>query len=116
MPKRNEGLDPKIEAGVNMLRRAGAQIIDFRYQDDQPPTVWMTVATWPDGKWEVAAGHNIVISTMRLLAAVLNGGICVHCKRVTAFEADFEKGTPAESVVCWYVYDPELKTIRRGCE
>jgi hypothetical protein len=57
-------------------------------------------------------------ATFRLAEAVLDGGHCRHCHKMTAVDdkpADDLLAATGE-IVCFYRYDPELRTFRRSCE
>lgn len=112
----------KLKAAVEFLRRTGAKQIQIRYSDDEKPVVWFIVAVF-DGRnpakingWEVDASDNPLRAALRLCERLADGGQCVHCKRPVGFEPDLLQRMPADKVVCWYQYDPELKVFRRGCE
>lgn len=111
--------EKKLLAGVDMLGRTGIEAYSVRYQDDEPPTVWIAVAVYPQGTWESASGHNPTEATLRLCERLVDGGECVHCRKLTAFDAD-HRVTPdlkaSEAFACWYRWDPELATFRRSCE
>ena len=55
-------------------------------------------------------------AVLRLLDLVIDGGSCTHCGRQTFVSDDFTQSMPLDRLVCWYVYDPEVKTFRRSCE
>lgn len=113
--------DPQFLAGLDMLRRVGAQDVQLRYQDDMEPVVWMALAHFdcapPTGLmvWQVAAALDPPRALFRLLEALMDGGRCAHCSKPTGIVDDPEE-MPLEAMICWYQYDPELKTYRRGCE
>jgi hypothetical protein len=52
---------------------------------------------------------------LRLCAQVVDGGRCTHCRRPTGLSEDLD-AMPLDRLVCWYQWDPELATFRRGCE
>ena len=115
-PSQPQGLDdPRYIAAIEMIGRTGAISYQIRYSDDEQPVVWMAVASYRDGKWEVAAAADPIAATLRLCERVVDGGICAQCKRMTAFDVDFG-AMPLADVVCWYQFDPERVTFRRGCE
>lgn len=104
-----------LTASIDLVGRTGATSTEIRYSDDQQPVVWMAIASYPDGRWEVAAGQNPTRALYRLLERLVDGGICTHCQRPTGVD-DTLSSMPLGAAVCWYQYDPELKTFRRGCE
>lgn len=106
--------DPRFIAAIEMLRRTGAVSIGIRFQDDEDPTVWLAVATWDKGE-EAAGAMTPLLALMRLCGQVIDGGTCMHCGRTTVFSDDF-RNLPLADAVCWYAWDPEAKTFRRGCE
>lgn len=111
-------LDARLLAGVDMLRRTGAADFQLRYSDDVQPVVWMAIATWQrDGRLvqEVGAALDPLCAVLRLCEEVIDGGHCQHCQRATGFEPDSIEDMPGDDTLCWYQWDPELKTFRRGC-
>jgi hypothetical protein len=116
--------DDKLKAGLDMLRRTGAVQVQIRYSDDEKPIVWFVVAHYGDreeiergeGQWEVDAAHEPVRALLRLLERLVDGGRCKHCGRATGLDPDSIETMPLNALICWYQYDPELKTFRRGCE
>lgn len=107
--------DPRLTAGVDLVRRCGAKEIDIRFCEETTPVVWMAVATFSRQRWEVAAGHDPLDAVLRLCDQLLDGGECKHCHRITGCVWDVQP-MPLSDAVCWYQWDPELKTFRRGCE
>ena len=108
--------DPKLTAAVEMIGRTGATHFGLRYQDDEEPVVWIAVGTWPGDRHEVAAGLDPTRAALRLCEQAIDGGTCTHCKRPTGLEPDDLGAMPLDRHFCWYQFDPELKTFRRGCE
>lgn len=109
----------KAMAGIEFLRRTGATQFSIRFQDDEEPTVWVAVVKYNlDGEdiYEAAGAIQPRRAIMRLCEMLADGGTCVHCKRPTGFEPDDITTMPVAELVCWYQYDPELKTYRRACE
>jgi hypothetical protein len=105
---------PRLMAGVDLLRRTGADEFKIQYcEEDAPPVIWMASARWR-GRWEVGAALSPRTAIFRLLDQVIDGGRCVHCKRPTGFEPTIDP-MPLNTMVCWYQWDPERKTFRRGC-
>lgn len=112
---------PKLLAAVKLLERTGAQTYRTGYSDpgDGPPTVWYAVAEWPGNKAEAGAALDPVTATLRLCEAVIDGGQCAHCKRLTIFDdnpGDGPYDALLDAMGCVYGWDPELSTFRRGCE
>lgn len=122
-----EVVDPRLVAAVKLLERTGAREFQIRYSDDQPPTVWIALARWhigDDGRprksggrvaWKAGAALDPVAAVLRLADDAIDGGTCTHCGRPSGVSTDIDS-MPLEDLVCWYQYDPELATFRRGCE
>jgi hypothetical protein len=109
-------MDRKMVAAIEYVRRTGSKSFQLRYQDDEQPVVWMAVATYSDGRCEVAAALNPLRAVLRLCEALGDGATCTHCGRASGFEPDSLESMPMDSLVCWYQWDPELGKFRRGCE
>jgi hypothetical protein len=107
--------DPRLPAAVELLGRTGAQGFQFRYCEEEEPVVWMAMAEYPGAGWQVAAAMNPLVAIFRLCDQIIDGGRCTHCAKPTGFAAEFED-MPLPEMVCWYQWDPELTTFRRGCE
>lgn len=122
--------DGRFIAALDMLGRFGAREVQIRYSDDEEPTLWMVavklfvdandkpVATLAEADrthWDCAAGMNPLRAALRLCEALGDGGVCAHCGNPSGISEDFD-AMPFDALVCWYQYDPELKTFRRGCE
>ena len=126
--------DDKFVAVVDLLGRTGAKEFQIRYCEEDEPTVWIACAQWPvagyvddAGKkhrseaklvWQAAGGMTPWSAVFRLAEATMDGGHCVHCNKMTAVD-DKPPDVDLLSVgdfVCFYRYDPELKTFRRSCE
>lgn len=111
--------DDKLKAALDLIRRTGASGVQIRYSDDEQPVVWLGVARYEiDDKTlhQVAAALDPVRAVLRLCEALVDGGTCTHCMRPTGLDPDTLDTMPLNQLVCWYQYDPELKTFRRGCE
>jgi hypothetical protein len=120
--------DPRLIAGVEMLKRTGARSFQIRYSDDEQPVVWMAVAEYslgPNGRpvarggrqtFEAAGAMDPINAVLRLLDHVVDGGYCTHCDRPTGVTDHWESSMPLADAVCWYQYDPETQRFRRGCE
>lgn len=118
--------DPRFIAGVDLLRRTGMKEFQIRYDDEQEPVVWIALASYtihngrPSKSGKI--NHHQPGSGMTPLAAVLDlcdkamtGGSCTHCGRPTMFDENFGAAL-LDAYFCWYQWDPELETFRRGCE
>lgn len=124
-----EEMDPRFVAGLDLIRRTGALQVQVRWSDDEEPHVWFVTARHnfgpdrhprPEGEpgtvhWSVAAALHPLGAVFALLEELVDGSFCVHCQRPTGVTDEVE-GMPLDQVFCWYVFDPELKTYRRGCE
>jgi hypothetical protein len=118
--------EPRLTAGVDLARRTGARELQIRYSDDEQPVVWFVVASYSarDGRpratgkinaHKVGAGFTPVEAVMALCAEAVDGATCAHCGRPCGFDEHFGE-QPLDDYICWYQFDPEVKTFRRGCE
>jgi hypothetical protein len=112
--------DPaRFLAGIDMIKRTGGARFQLRFSDDEKPVAWIAVGIWNatgQPRFEVAAGLDPLCAVMRLCEQVIDGGRCQHCSKPTAFEpVSIEDMPPLDRTLCWYQYDPELETYRRGC-
>ena len=106
----------RMLAGVDFIRRTGSSTFSLRYSDDEEPVVWMAIAGYADGVHEVDASLSPLRAVLRLCERLADGGRCTHCNRPAGLDPDSLETMPLDELVCWYQYDPELKTFRRGCE
>lgn len=127
--------DPRFEATIDLVKRCGASGFQIRYSgrpedgkppeyetDDPVPVVWIAVADFTGAGsssqlngYEAAAGMTPLAAVLRLTDQLLDGALCLHCRRPSGVAHDL--GTmPLDRLVCWYQFDPELKTYRRSCE
>jgi hypothetical protein len=119
--------DPRFTAALDMIGRTGARSFQIRFQDDEEPTVWIAIAQYgidedeipiPKGGklvYKVAGALHPFTAVMNLLDSAVDGGTCTHCNRPTAVSGEIDP-MPMQGQICWYQFDPELKTFRRGCE
>lgn len=119
--------DPRYIPAIELLRRNGAKEVQLRYDEEQQPLVWVAVAGFslingkPAGRgklnaWQAGGGLDPLSSLFALCRACLDRkGWCTHCHRNTMFEETIES-QPLEDFYCWYQWDPENRTFRRGCE
>lgn len=119
--------DPRFTAAIDLIRRTGGREIQIRWSDDEEPMVWMVTVRHQVGSdglpvadggathWEGAAAMHPTTAMFRLCDTLVDGGHCKHCLRPTGFTEELGP-MPLDAQVCWYQYDPELKTFRRGCE
>lgn len=108
--------DPRLVAAIELLRRSGARTVQIRYDDDPQPTVWVVDAEWSRGGRDCAGALDPVTAAVRLCETVLDGATCAHCGRGAGVSDDWTARLPLPEHVCWYQFDPELETFRRGCE
>lgn len=115
----------RLTACLDLIGRTGAIETQIRYSDDVQPVVWFVTVTYrrrargnaPTRKVHEAAGALTPdLAAFRLLEVLVDGGTCQHCKRPTGVTADWAGRQLVPELICWYVYDPELNTFRRGCE
>jgi hypothetical protein len=109
--------DDKLVAVVDLLGRTGAKEFQIRYCEEETPVVWIASARWGE-VWQAAGGMTPWSAVFRLAEATMDGGHCTHCNRMTAVDdkpAD-ELLDAMNELVCFYRFDPELKTFRRACE
>ena len=115
----------KFAAAVDLLRRTGTDQFQIRYCEEEDPLVWIAAAHWPEmpahqmpEHWDMGAGPTPWRALFRLCESSMDGGTCQHCERPTAVDdmPPDDMLTMTESFMCWYRYDPELKTFRRACE
>jgi hypothetical protein len=109
------GIDPRLPAMIELIGRTGASEFKLQHCDEEPPTVWIARSLYEDGRAECAAAMDPSAAVMRLAERLVDGGLCTHCGKPSGFSAEFE-GLPLPEAVCWYAFDPELDTFRRGCE
>jgi hypothetical protein len=118
--------DPRYVGAIDLVRRNGAREIQLRYDDEQKPIVWIAVAGFsiikgkPSGRGKINAhqvggGFDPLTAIFALCHACLDRhGFCMHCGQATMFDETFE--VQPIDFYCWYQWDPELQTFRRGCE
>jgi hypothetical protein len=100
----------------------------IRYSDDEQPIIWMCVAKYYIGgaglpvskggkpAFAVGAGSDPLTAMMKLLDEVVDGAECAHCHKPTGVTDHWTSTMPMATAICWWQYDPETKTFRRGCE
>lgn len=115
MPEDGNPKDPRFIAAIDLMRRTGQAEFQIRYDEEQDPIVWVAAGKWGDS-WEAAGAMNPVAAVMRLLERAIDGGTCAYCTKPTAVSDDWESPTPLADTFCWWLYDPENQTFRRGCE
>lgn len=112
-------LDPKFIAGIDLLRRGGAQTVRIGWDDEEPETVvWFAVGTFKGGK-EAAGALDPVEAVMRLCERIIDGSLCIHCGSRAIFDPnpmDTDIDRLLNDMGCVYAWDPELRVFRRGCE
>lgn len=119
--------DPVFIAAIDLIKRTGARDFQLRYCEEEEPVVWIAVASYSaingrpraTGKinaHKVGAAMGPIEAVMKLLDEAVDGAMCTHCGRPTGVAEDWEDEMPLDEYVCWYRFDPELKTFRRSCE
>jgi hypothetical protein len=112
--------DALLQACVEMLGRVGVSELRIGYSDpdDGEPVVWYATAHFRTaGAWEAAAAMRPERAAFRLCELAMDGGTCTHCGRPTGIVDDTQASNmPANALICWYAYDPELARFRRSCE
>lgn len=114
--------DERIVAGTEMLGHLGSSSFEMRYSEPElknSPTVWIAIAHFDNFAAppppQVAAGLAPLHALEKLLENLIDGGTCQHCGKPTLFYKEHTEMTEI-ALFCAYVYDPELKKYRRGCE
>ena len=109
----------RFTAGVDLIGRDGSKQFEFRLSEPETPgspEVFVCLAEFSDQVWAVGGGISPNQAMDNLLDYLIDGGKCQHCGRTTGVV--HEPGDPGDfaAPICWYAYDPELKTYRRSCE
>lgn len=123
-----------LTALVDLLGRTGMSAFQLRYSDDDEPTVWMAVATYPTpdaipvvggaGKSlrtrylsETAAALDPVVAVYRLAQLLIDGGRCVHCERTTVLWGSYEQppSEPRLAEFCYHIFNPTTASFDLGC-
>ncbi len=108
--------DPRMTAAVDLIGRTGAESFQLRYSDEEQPVIWVAVAGYSGSRHEADASLDPVRAVLRLAERLVDGGKCQHCHRHTGLDPDSIDKMPLDAFICWYQFDPELRTFRRGCE
>jgi hypothetical protein len=118
--------DPRFLGAFDVLRRTGARDVQVRYSDDEKPVVWFVVAGYSmrDGRprgngkvntYEVGAALDPTQAAFRLCAQVCDGATCANCGRMAGFSENPD-AMPGDKIICWWVWDPEVKKFVQGCQ
>ena len=107
--------DPVMTAAFDLIGRTGADTCQIRCSSENKPVVWVAVATFDADKAEAAAAVTPQRAILRLAEQLVDGGQCLTCHRPSGV-ADHLGEMPLDELVCWYQYDPERETFRRGCQ
>jgi hypothetical protein len=123
---------------VKLIERTGAASYRIEHTDPANGVVmWIAIsehqAQRPRGESgakrvpSAGAGQTPLVATYELASRLVDGGTCAHCARTSGIESldtplavelrgftDHQSGAVVD--LCWYRYDPELKTYRRSCE
>lgn len=120
VPGLTEEEGQRLNALVDLLGRTGAATFQLRFQDDQEPVVWVAVTEHKvkgqGSHYEAAGGMSPLVAAWRLAETMVDGAMCTHCRRPAGMAQRHEGDDPLPPQICWYQYDPELKTFRRDCE
>jgi hypothetical protein len=123
--------DPRMHAGIDMLRRTGLRSFQLRYSDDEQPVIWLAVGEWGvdesgrpvksggETRHDTASALHPVDAVLRLLEHTLDGGECAHCNRPTGVFPELVPPKPPqilEAAVCWYVFDAKSERFVSGCK
>lgn len=110
---------------VALIGRTGAKDYRIEYTDEaNGPVVWVAVVTFKQHGSSrpaivCAADVDPTRATYELAAKLVDGGTCRHCRRLSAVErldAPIGEDPVLADALCWYQWDPELRTYRRSCE
>lgn len=120
MPEDGSAEDPRFIAGIELLKKGGAEEVQIRYSDDEKPVVWMCVVRMRNGVHEAAGGMTPLVAMTRLCEETFDGGLCAHCGKPCGINPDWKDQEKldrlVDDAVCWHTYDPETQKFRRGCE
>lgn len=109
-----------VTASADLLQRVGVGELRVGHSDpgDGGPVMWYAMAFFRTaGAWEAAGAMSPGRAMFRLCERACDGGTCTHCGRPTGVVDDAQASDmPANALVCWFAYDPELHTFRRSCE
>jgi hypothetical protein len=113
-PSTGAANDPVFLAAVALIGRTGAKELTIGFSDEHVPAVWFAAVKYRRA-YEAAGAMDPRQAVLRLLDQLLDGGACTHCGKPTGVTV--KQGTqPLSALICWYQYDPEMKTFRRDCE
>jgi hypothetical protein len=115
VPEDGSPQDPRFTATLDLLRRMGASEVQIRYDEEQDPIFWLVVGRWGD-TYEGDTALTPLRAAVRLAERVGDGGVCAFCARPAAVSDDWRAPTILDEHFCWWVYDPETESFRRGCE
>lgn len=112
-----------IAAVADLVGRTGATDFNVEWHELEnagpkgPRIVWFVYAGYPSGIWEVGASHSPVKAAIRCAEAVVEGGRCTHCNRMTTVDDRWQNPIPHgdDAPWCAYVYDPSTNTFVRSC-
>jgi hypothetical protein len=98
-----EGSD-LIAAIAGLIGHTGAEQFQVRYHDDEQPVVWVSVATYADGRAEADAALTPDQAAWRLAERLVDGGRCTLCSRPTALVENEDDLTSGVDFLCQYRY------------
>jgi hypothetical protein len=93
--------------------------IGYSDEEDGEPVVWYATASFsrPGGVYhDATAAMDPLAAAFRLVELFCDGGTCTHCAKPTGVVMEPGHSMPGQRMVCWFAYDPEMHTFRRGCE
>lgn len=116
-------LNARTVALTDALRRSGAISVQWRYQDDQPPTVWICVASFPgmpslhhvNVRSDAAAGMWPWVAGERLLDQLADGTPCPRCGGITQVRHRIDDAELPLPGLCTFDFDPSTKRYVRAC-
>lgn len=115
---------------VDLIKRTGAWSLQMREVDDPPPLCWVVVVTHyideegmptadtqkGEQHYEAVAAMDLGTALKRMAEVLMDGGMCMTCKRPTAFYTDLD-GAPGamELFACCTYWDGDkyMKTCGR---
>lgn len=127
-------LDPKFTGALRLLERSGMRTFSIRWDEpeDDLPVAWVAVALWlidpirkrpvPEPVFghhrevKMGVGTDPVSAIVDLAGKAIDGGMCVHCSKMTGLEEAFDMPELFGEIICWQQWDPELGVFRRSCE
>lgn len=113
-----------IAAVAELIGRTGAtdfnvewHELENRGNDGKIRITWFVYAGYPSGHWEIGAAPDPVRAAIRLAEAVVDGGRCTHCNRMSTVDHNWQHPVSADDAAPWcaYIYDPSTNKFVRSC-